>query len=191
MLSPDDGAKNERYSLVQTALGVCGVAWNRAGLTCVHLPERTAAATESRLRHRPATRADNSLPDLIEHTIAALQRYCAGTREHFADIPLDMSMLTAFDRAVNGALRDVAWGRTTTYGTLAVSVGLPDAARAVGVAMSRNAWPIIIPCHRVLAANGAMGGFSAYGGALTKQKLLALEGNGGDMLPLFMQEPEQ
>jgi methylated-DNA-[protein]-cysteine S-methyltransferase len=177
----------ETYALVTTDLGICGVAWNATGLTRVQLPELSEQVTESRLQRRPAVRAVGPLPEQIARIAEALQHYCAGERESFASVALDASALSDFDARILTSLRDVPWGHTTTYGSLAATVGAPDAARAVGVAMARNPWPIIVPCHRVLAAGGAIGGFSAYGGTMTKQKLLALEGHGLDALPLFAQ----
>ncbi len=177
---------HESYLLVNTALGTCGLAWNDSGLTRVQLPEASAADTEARLRRRGATRAVVAPRDELTKCVTQLIAYFDGQRVDFADAALDMSALSTFDADIYHALRRVGWGRTTSYGALSAAViGAPDAARAVGVAMARNAWPIIVPCHRVLAANGAIGGFSAYGGTMTKQKLLTLEGNGLDMLPLF------
>lgn len=177
---------DESYTLIDTAIGVCGLAWNENGLTRVQLPEVSAANTEARLRRRGATRAAQIPRTEITTCVTQLIAYFQGQRVDFAGVPLDTAALSAFDAAIYRALRQVGWGRTTSYGALSAAViGAPDAARAVGVAMARNAWPIVVPCHRVLAANGAMGGFSAYGGTMTKQMLLTLEGNGLDMLPLF------
>ena len=177
----------EFFTLVATAIGTCGLAWNDAGLTRLQLPEVDGTHTESRLRRRGAAPASVDVPGHITATVDSLTAYLAGARIDFADAVLDISSLTPFDAAIYRALRDVGSGRTTTYGVLAATIGDPDAARAVGVAMSRNPWPIIVPCHRVLAADGAMGGFSAYGGTMTKRKLLTLEGSGLEMLPLFGQ----
>ncbi|MBC7841010.1 MAG: methylated-DNA--[protein]-cysteine S-methyltransferase [Gemmatimonadaceae bacterium] len=179
----------ESYTLVPTAIGTCGLAWNDIGLTRLQLPEARAADTEVRLRRRGALPSPAAPRDDIAACIDRLIAYFDGQRVDFIDVPIDASALGTFDADIYRALRGIGWGRTTSYGALAASVGAPDAARAVGVAMSRNAWPIIVPCHRVLAAHGAMGGFSAYGGTMTKQMLLTLEGNGLDMLPLFA--PEQ
>lgn len=175
----------EVYTLADTAIGVCGLAWNDRGLTRLQLPEASAADTEARLTRRGASRSAGAPSAVIVNFVAQLVAYFEGQRVDFADEPLDMSGVSTFDADIYRALQQVGWGHTTSYGALAAAVGAPDAARAVGVAMARNAWPIIVPCHRVLAANGAMGGFSAYGGTMTKQKLLMLEGNGLDMLPLF------
>lgn len=176
----------ESYVLIDTAIGVCGLAWNDSGLTRVQLPEASAADTEARLTRRGASRSADAPPPEIARCVMQLIAYFEGQRVDFAEVPLDTAALSMFDADIYQALRQVGWGRTTSYGALSAAViGAHDAARAVGVAMARNAWPIIVPCHRVLAANGAMGGFSAYGGTMTKQKLLTLEGNGLDMLPLF------
>lgn len=106
----------------------------------------------------------------------ALQRYLAGTREDFSDIAVDLAGIGPFHAKVYAALRTVGWGEVTSYGALARAVGEPDAARAIGQAMGQNPVPVVIPCHRVLAAGGKVGGFSAPGGAATKRRLLALEG---------------
>jgi methylated-DNA-[protein]-cysteine S-methyltransferase len=91
-------------------------------------------------------------------------------------VPLDVSRVTPFTAKVYRAAQALPAGRTATYGDLAGVVGSPGGSRAVGRAMATNPWPVIVPCHRVVAAGGASGGFSAYGGVLTKEKLLALEG---------------
>lgn len=175
----------EFYTLASTAIGTCGLAWNDIGLTRLQLPEASAADTEARLRRRGGTPSTAAPRDDIAACLKRLIAYFDGERVDFVDVPIDASALGTFDADIYRALRGIGWGRTTSYGALAASVGAPGAARAVGVAMARNAWPIIVPCHRVLAAHGAMGGFSAYGGTMTKQMLLTLEGNGLDMLPLF------
>ena len=117
----------------------------------------------------------------------------AGAKDDFADLPLDWAGVGAFDRAVYRETRAIPAGETSTYGAIAARLGAAaaetyDAAlpRAVGQALGRNPWPIVIPCHRVTAADGRMGGFSAPGGRKTKLKLLELEGAlGVEALPLF------
>jgi methylated-DNA-[protein]-cysteine S-methyltransferase len=108
--------------------------------------------------------------------IAQLEAYFAGERVDLSGVALDLGGVPAFHSDIYAVLRTLSWGVTATYGELARRVGAPGAARAVGQAMGRNPVPIIVPCHRVLAAGGKIGGFSAYGGALTKERLLALEG---------------
>lgn len=107
-----------------------------------------------------------------------LQAFAAGTPTDLSHLPLDLSYLTDFGRRVAMACRQVAWGETISYGQLATRIGSPGAARAVGAVMARNRHPLIIPCHRVLASNGALTGFSAPQGLIMKQRLLAHEEQG-------------
>ncbi len=162
--------------MIETDIGQCGLAWSPAGLTRVQLPESNIVATEQRLHRYAPTRWDGPLPGQVEACASMLLRYCSGEREDFNGVALDMTGLSSFDAHIYRLLRDVSWGTTITYGTLAERAGAPGTARAVGAAMSTNHWPIIVPCHRVLPATGQVGGFSAYGGAETKHALLELEG---------------
>lgn len=166
----------EAYALFDTALGVCGVAWSDRGLTRLQLPERDPQATEARLAawDAGATRSDPT-PEAAT-AIALLQRYFAGERIEFNDLALDLGAISPFYGTVYAATRRLGWGQTTSYGDLAGHVGSPGAARAIGQAMSRNPVPIIVPCHRVLASGSRPGGFSSFGGTLTKGRLLAMEG---------------
>ncbi|WP_162501574.1 methylated-DNA--[protein]-cysteine S-methyltransferase, partial [Methylobacterium crusticola] len=108
--------------------------------------------------------------------VAAARRYFEGAATDFSDLPVDLTGQDALFRRIYGALRRVGWGETTTYGALARALGAgPEAARDVGRAMAGNPVPLIIPCHRVLAAGG-VGGFSAPGGADAKVRMLRLEG---------------
>jgi methylated-DNA-[protein]-cysteine S-methyltransferase len=104
-----------------------------------------------------------------------MRAYFDGEVIDFSDVALDMGRASAFNAKVYTALRKVGWGQTTTYGALARTLGDPHAARAIGAAMGKNPWPLIVPCHRVLAASGKIGGFSAYGGRATKRHMLQLE----------------
>jgi methylated-DNA-[protein]-cysteine S-methyltransferase len=165
------------YCIFETAGGFCGVAWNEAGITRFQLPTKSAEATERLLRRRrPEAEPDTPTAEVAE-TVAAVKRYFAGEAIDFSDVRLDLGEQSAFFRQVYAAARQVGWGRTTTYGTLAKQLGAePQAARDVGEAMARNPVALIIPCHRVLAAGGKVGGFSAPGGAATKLRMLELEG---------------
>jgi methylated-DNA-[protein]-cysteine S-methyltransferase len=166
------------HHLFDTALGPCGVAWNARGLVGVQLPEASRAATEKRLAARTGSAGAVAPPPWVEALAADIARYLAGERVEFGAIAVDLSGLDAFRRRLYETLRALPFGRTTTYGELACELGSVDweGARAVGEAMGKNPVPIVIPCHRVLAAGGKLGGFSAHGGAATKAKLLALEG---------------
>jgi methylated-DNA-[protein]-cysteine S-methyltransferase len=168
--------RQERYCLFDTAIGPCGIAWTEHGVTRLQLPESDRAATEKRLKSRSAMgSAPHVPPPPIAQVIAEVKRYMAGERVDFFAAPIDLTGLAAFQRKLYELLRSVGWGQTTTYGDLARRLGLPD-ARDVGQAMGKNPVPVIIPCHRVLAAGNRIGGFSAPGGAFTKERLLALEG---------------
>ena len=164
--------------LLETRLGTIGIAWSMAGVTRLQLPERDRAATERRLRVRRGASSASAagVPDGVGRVIEDIERYASGEPVDFAEAALDLSGVGAFHRTVYDLARRVAWGQTATYGELARQAGAPGAARAVGQAMGRNPVPIIIPCHRVLASGGKIGGFSAFGGALAKERLLALEG---------------
>jgi methylated-DNA-[protein]-cysteine S-methyltransferase len=172
----DRTSEAEQYHLFETAAGTCGVAWRGEALTRLQLPEQDREATEARLRSRPGAVAAGRLPSEIARTVTALQRYFAGRKIDFGDVPLDLSDVAPFHRKIYDATRKIGWGETATYGRLATDAGSPGAARAVGQAMAKNPLPIIIPCHRVLAGGQKIGGFSAFGGAMTKERLLAMEG---------------
>jgi methylated-DNA-[protein]-cysteine S-methyltransferase len=167
----------QQYRVFETAAGFCAIAWNGTGVTRFQLPTSTAEATERLVRRRLAAAVSGEPPPHVARVIEAAQRYFAGETVEFADVALDLDGQDEFFQRIYAALRRVGWGRTTTYGALAKELGAgPEAARDVGEAMARNPVPLIIPCHRVLAAGGKVGGFSAPGGAATKLKMLALEG---------------
>lgn len=175
-MSRDTKEADERYMLFPTAFGTCGIAWRDGGLTRLQLPERDVSATERRIAGRAIAASPDDKPQWVQWAIISLQRYFAGRSIDFSSILVDLERCSPFHQRIYAALREIAWGKTTTYGALAATVGSPDAARAIGQAMGRNPVPIIIPCHRVLASGGRIGGFSAPGGATTKERLLVLEG---------------
>jgi methylated-DNA-[protein]-cysteine S-methyltransferase len=165
------------YRVFETAAGFCGIAWNDVGITRFQLPTRGAAATERLLQRRVPGAAPGAPPPAVAAAIAAAIRYFAGETVDFSDIALDLGAQEPLFERIYQALRRVGWGHTTTYGTLAKELGQgPEVARDVGAAMASNPVPLIIPCHRVLAAGGKLGGFSAPGGAATKRRMLELEG---------------
>lgn len=166
------------HTLFSTAIGDCGVAWTARGLVAVQLPEQDRAAAERRLVAKSASAGAADPPPWVAALIADITRYLAGERIDFSAVTVDLGGLDPFRRKLYETMRAIPFGGTTTYGALARQIGLaePEAARDVGAAMGRNPVPIVIPCHRVLAAGGKPGGFSAYGGTATKEKLLALEG---------------
>ena len=165
------------YSIFETAGGFCGIAWNDIGITCFQLPVRTAEAVERLLLRRLPGAEPGEPPPMEAEAIAAVRRYFAGEETDFSRFELDLGDQLPFIRQVYAAARRVGWGHTTTYGALAKELGAgPEAARDVGQAMAQNPVALIIPCHRVLAAGGKVGGFSAPGGAASKTRMLALEG---------------
>jgi len=167
----------QHYHVFETAMGFCGIAWSDAGVARFQLPTKTAEATE-RLMRRRASGAEPGLPPAnVAAVIEAAKRYFGGEQIDFSEVQLDLAGQDAFFTQIYDALRRVGWGRTTTYGALAREVGAGrEAARDVGEAMAKNPTPLIIPCHRVLAAGGKIGGFSAPGGSKTKARMLELEG---------------
>jgi methylated-DNA-[protein]-cysteine S-methyltransferase len=165
------------YCVFETAAGFCAIAWSDAGVTRFHLPTSTAEATEHSLRRRLIDAEAGTPPAAVSKVIEAAQRYFAGEQVDFSNVSLDLRGQDDFFGRIYAAARRVGWGQTTTYGSLAKELGAgPEAARAVGQAMAKNPVPLIIPCHRVLAAGGKLGGFSAPGGSTTKQRMLEMEG---------------
>lgn len=175
-MTEQSGLHRQWYVLFDTAFGPCGLAWSEDGLTRLQLPERDRPATEARLKRGIEAPSQSQPTAFVSRAIVSLQRYFAGRRIDFADLDLDLSGLAPFHARAYQALRRIGWGETVTYGELAKQLDSPGAARAIGQAMGRNPLPIIIPCHRVLAGGRKIGGFSAYGGALAKERLLTMEG---------------
>ena len=165
----------EHYCLFDTAIGDCGIAWSERGVTRLQLPEADRAATEKRLRARSPGATPAKPPAAVAQAIAGLQAYLNGEKTDFSSVALDLARATSFDRKIYDAARTVPWGETASYGELAAKAGFPGEAREAGQSLSRNPVAIIVPCHRVLKSGGKPGGFSAYGGVLTKERLLALE----------------
>ena len=175
------------FTLFDTPVGRCGIAWGPQGVMGIQLPEAHPAETRARLLKRFPGIGPEAPPAAIQRAVRAIVELLHGEVRDLAAVKLDMSGVPDFDRRVYEAARAVGPGETVTYGELAARIGAPDAARAVGQALGRNPFPIVVPCHRVLAAGGRAGGFSAGGGAVTKLKLLAIEGaspNGTLPLPL-------
>jgi methylated-DNA-[protein]-cysteine S-methyltransferase len=165
------------YLVFATAGGFCGIAWNEVGITRFQLPARNAEATERNLLRRlPDAELREPTPQVAE-TVAAVKRYFEGDKIDFSDVALDLDGQEDLFKQIYAATRRIGWGRTTTYGTLAKELGAgAEVARDVGYAMAKNPVPLIIPCHRVLAAGGKLGGFSAPGGSTAKAHMLELEG---------------
>lgn len=155
-----------------TALGRCGIRWSDIGITDVVLP----STATSRWHLLPELA---HVPEDVRDAVDGIRAVLAGERRDLRDIRLDERGIDPFRRRVHAATRNVQPGTTASYGHVAQAIGLPDAARDVGAALARNPTPIIVPCHRVVAANGTLHGFSAPGGIETKRRMLQLEGAPG------------
>jgi methylated-DNA-[protein]-cysteine S-methyltransferase len=164
------------FTLFDTAIGRCAIAWGPRGIIGVQLPEADETMTHARVLQRFLGARETLPPPYVARARNALSRLLRGEASDLAAIPLDMESSPPFHRRVFEAARAILYGATATYGELAKLAGAPGAARAVGQALARNPFPIIVPCHRVLAAGGKTGGFSASGGVCLKLRLLAIEG---------------
>jgi len=175
--------KQAAYCLFETPIGTCGLAWVEIGasrktprVAFLQLPEATPKATEQRIARKSGGHRADVPPSAIAEVIEKIGKHLRGELQDFRDVPLDVGEVGAFVRQVYEAALRIPAGETSTYGELARAIGRPTEARAVGQALARNPIPIIIPCHRVLAAGGRFGGFSAHGARVTKARLLAIEG---------------
>jgi methylated-DNA-[protein]-cysteine S-methyltransferase len=165
-----------QFTLFQTALGRCAIAWNERGLVGVQLPEAADTDTRGRVLKRFAGAQEARPTGAVRQATQAIAELLSGQPRDLTSIALDMEGVPAFHRRVYQAARLIPPGQTLSYGDIARRVGSPGSARAVGQALGRNPFAIIVPCHRVLAAGGKVGGFSANGGVTTKLRMLAIEG---------------
>jgi methylated-DNA-[protein]-cysteine S-methyltransferase len=163
------------FALFESAIGPCGIAWTEQGVCGLQLPEENARATRARVQRRHIGAREAVPSGDIRRAIAEISALLAGETADLSGIPLDLEGVQGFNRRVYEATRRIPAGRTASYGEIAAQLGEPGAARAVGQALGRNPVPLIVPCHRVLAARGKTGGFSARGGVATKMRLLAIE----------------
>ncbi|MEO6709272.1 MAG: methylated-DNA--[protein]-cysteine S-methyltransferase, partial [Planctomycetota bacterium] len=162
------------HTLFDTRIGALGVAWSERGLIGVQLPEKTRAKTAARIAARAGSRPGEA-PAWVAAAVEEMRALVAGEPADLDRIPLEVADVPEFHARVYAALRKLRAGETCTYAELAARAGSPAAARAVGQAMRRNPWPLVVPCHRVLAAGDRLGGFSAAGGIELKAQLLRAE----------------
>lgn len=163
------------FSLFDTPIGRCGIGWNASGIATLALPEAKVTATRARLRERHPEAKETTPPKDVALAIERILALLRGEASDLAAIAVDLSGLPPFHRRVYEMARTIPPGTTLSYGQVATRLGSPGSARAVGQALGRNPLAIVVPCHRVLAANGKIGGFTANGGLDTKRKLLAIE----------------
>lgn len=167
----------QSFALFETAIGTCGIIWTARGVCGVQLPEKDTAATRARVRRRrhPLAREVPAPPE-VQRAVDGIIALLAGERRDLTGIAIDDDALPEFNKRVYAIVRKIPPGATMTYGDIAERLGDKTLARAVGQAMGENPTPLIMPCHRVLAAGGKTGGFSASGGVVTKLRLLTIEG---------------
>ena len=173
----------QHYTLFDTAFGHCALAWHAHALTAVRLPDQSDALTRANLlaRQRDAVQSPEDGPEaaawpaFVTTAVQSIRAHLGGQPHDLRDLPLEFSGMQPFETRVYAAARALDPGQTCTYGEMANAIGEPGAMRAVGQALGHNPWPLVVPCHRVLAAGGRLGGFSAPGGSETKRRLLVLE----------------
>lgn len=163
------------FCLFETAIGSCAVAWADSRIIRTFLPEATEAALRRRTLAALPGGLESEPPPFVLDLIGGIRALLLGKSVDFAGAPLDFGGAAPFERRVWQATSAIPSGETRSYGDIAAEVGAPGAARAVGRALGRNPFPILVPCHRVLGSGGRSGGFSAPGGASTKMRMLAIE----------------
>jgi methylated-DNA-[protein]-cysteine S-methyltransferase len=163
------------YVLFDTAIGRCGIIWNERGIVGVQFPEGSEQATRKRLLRRHPKACETIPPDGVRRTIEDIVALLRGERRNLSEAVLDFGAVPDFNRRVYDVARTIPPGDTLSYGEVAERVGDRNLARDVARALGQNPFPIIVPCHRVMAAGGKTGGFSAPGGVRTKLRLLSIE----------------
>src|SRR5262245_5743974 len=165
------------YKVFDTAIGRCGIVWNDAGVVAVQLPEAREIDTRRRIfRAHPEAR-EQSPPVNSELAIDGITAFLHGADAELGDVSLDMSRLPGFNRRVYELARVIPRGETRTYNEIAKAVGASGAVQSVAQAISKNPFMIIVPCHRVLEAGNYADRISPYGGAISKRRLLSIEGS--------------
>ncbi|HEY1935053.1 MAG TPA: methylated-DNA--[protein]-cysteine S-methyltransferase [Acetobacteraceae bacterium] len=165
-----------RFAVFHTAIGACGIAWGESGVVGVQLPEHRDHATRDRLRRRFSDASEATPPPAIQQAIDGIVALLHGEMRDLSFVMLDMQDVPPLRRSIYAVLRSIPAGATLSYGEVAARLGDGSTARDVGEAMGKNPFPIIVPCHRVVAAGGKLGGFSATGGVTAKLRLLNIEG---------------
>jgi methylated-DNA-[protein]-cysteine S-methyltransferase len=165
----------QQFCLFETAIGTCAVVWDGARIVGSQLPERDEETARRRLARRFPEAEEAQPDDFVTEAIAGIVALMNGEPRDLSHLPLALDQVSAFNRRVYDVALAIPPGETLTYGEIAARIGEPGAARAVGVALGQNPFAPIVPCHRVLAAGGRTGGFSADGGVETKLRMLTIE----------------
>jgi methylated-DNA-[protein]-cysteine S-methyltransferase len=169
----DDQSQHDgRHVAFKTTLGTCAVRWSELGITEVLLPPARGLVAAGRS-------GPDEVPETVGEAIGGIVALLEGEPSDLRAIALDERGIEEFRRRVYGAAREIGPGETVSYGEIAKAIGAPEAARDVGGALGENPFPIVVPCHRVLAADGSLRGFSAPGGIRTKRRMLEIEGAPG------------
>jgi methylated-DNA-[protein]-cysteine S-methyltransferase len=165
----------QEFALFDTAVGHCGIAWSARGVLGVQLPELSETATRTRLQRRYPDARETPPSGNVQETIDDIVGLLDGNARDLSAVVLDMQGVPQFNQRVYAVARTISFGATLSYGEIAAQLGDRGVAREVGEALGQNPFPIIVPCHRVMAAGGKLGGFSAAGGVTTKLRLLNIE----------------
>ena len=166
----------QHFAIFDTAIGACGVIWGERGITGVQLPMGNEEKTRNRIQQRNGDIPEAPPPAEVQGAIEGMKELLAGKPNALTNVVLDLDGVPEFNRGVYDIARRIPPGQTLTYGDIAKKLGGVELSRDVGQALGRNPCPIVVPCHRVLAAGKKPGGFSANGGVVTKLKILAIEG---------------
>jgi methylated-DNA-[protein]-cysteine S-methyltransferase len=166
----------QAFAIFDSPIGTCGIAWNAKGIAGFQLPSATAGATRGRMQQRWTEAIESAPPPGVQRVIDRVLALLNGEPIDLSGIPVDLDDAPEFHRKVYEVARTIPPGRTMTYGEIAKRLGVPHESREVGQALGRNPIAVIVPCHRVLGADGKMGGFSASGGVATKRRILEIEG---------------
>lgn len=165
----------QHLHLFETAIGTCALVWSGERIIGAQLPERDEETARRRLARRFPEASEAAPPAFVAEAIDGIVGLLAGEPRDLSHLPVALDAVPEFNRRVYEVALAIPPGETLTYGEVAARIGEPGAARAVGVALGQNPFPIIVPCHRVLAAGGKTGGFSADGGVETKLRMLTIE----------------
>ena len=164
------------FAIFDTAIGRCGIVWGERGINAVQLPMGSEEKTRNRIHQRYGDLTEAPPSAEVRLAIEGMVELMDGKPNDLRDVVLDLDGVPEFNRGVYDIARSIPPGKTMTYGDIAKKLGGVELSRDVGQALGRNPCPIVVPCHRVLAAGGKPGGFSANGGVVTKLKMLAIEG---------------
>ena len=164
------------YSIFDTSVGRCGIAWGRGGIVGMRLPEAREIETRRRLLLQFPEARETRPPVDVELAIDGIVTLLQGTPCDLSDVALDMAGVPPFHRRVYDTVRLIPYGQTRTYAELAARLGASGAVHAVGQAINRNPFAILVPCHRTLVTAGHTSGFAGNGGIVTRSRLLGIEG---------------